>query len=362
MRKLLSIASSLLLFQCVIAQNMHQGPFYFPVLYKGEVRSNLMGGLATGTDYLGYGTIGVGLDTEKAKMWKGGSFYIEGATTHGGCPSKDYVGDAQVVSNIEAGNHIYLQRLHFAQEVGHFFTKIGLLDLNDDFAICESATLFHNSSFGIHSVISYNFDAPIFPVTGLGCMAGYAINDHWQVKAGIYDGGPIQFEDGNPYNVNWELNINKGYLVTTEVSFSYAHGKYSLNGYYHTAGERRGLSLSVDQNVLDTELHKLNLFLYFAHGDKRREKILDNNINAGLRLDGVFSPKMRDSMGLGCTSACFLDGYVETTLEFIYSYKIGSWFAIEPDIQYVINPLCGVFDKTYKNAFVAGLRFVIDLK
>lgn len=361
MRKFLSVIIVFFVFLSASAQKLQEGPFSFPIMYKGEVMSNLIGGIAAGSEYLGYGTIGVDFDTEKANFWKGGSFYVEGATTHGGSPSKDYIGDAQIASNIEAGNHVYLQRLHFSQQLGKFYTKIGLLDLNDDFAICESAALFHNSSFGIHSVISYNFSAPIFPVTGLGLMARYDINSHWNVKAGIYDGGPIQFEDGNPYNVNWELNINKGYLVTTEVQYTYSRGTYSLNGYYHTAFQRRGLSISVDQNILETDFHRLNGFLYVALGDRGTEKILHHNANAGLRLDGVFSRKMRDNIGIGCALACFKEGYAETAIELIYSYKVGSWFYIEPDLQYIINPPCDNPRVSHINAFVAGLRFVIDL-
>lgn len=350
------------IFPCkVLSQKLHVGPVSFPVSYKSEVMSNLMGGIAQGTEYLGYGTIGVGFDTEKAKLWEGGFFYIEGATTHGGSPSIDYIGDVQVASNIEAGNHVYLQKLHFHQQVGDFYTKIGLLDYNDDFAICGSAKLFHNNSFGVHSVLSYNFNLPSFPVTGLGFIVGYDINEHWNVQAGIYDGGPIPFELDNPYNVNWQLDINKGYLVTSEVQFKYLRGCYNVCAYYHTGEESSGFSLSVDQNILETDMHKLNGFLYTAVAAPWKEKILNFNVNSGLRLDGVFSRRMRDSAGIGCAVSCFLDGLVETAIELVYTYRVGSWLSIEPDLQYIINPSGDILNNRTANALVTSLRLVINL-
>ena len=47
----------------------------------------------------------------------------------------------------------------------------------------------------------------------------------------------------------------------------------------------------------------------------------------------------------------------ETTLELTYSDKLTPWLAIQPDVQYVVNP--GT-DKALDNALVFGARMIVD--
>jgi len=334
-----------------------ESPFYLPVVYKGEVVSNLCGGYATGTECLGYGTIGLGFDTEKAKFWKGGTFYVEGATTHGGSPSADYIGDAQIASNIEAGNHIYLQQLYYRQEIGDFYLSLGLLDMNSNFCVCCNSVYFHNSSFGTHSVLSYNMPAPIFPVTALGFYAGWDISDRWNVQLGIYDGNPEGFDD-NPFNVYWsELGVG-GFLTTSEVTYRTDLGEYTINGYYHTGLYKVGGSLSLCQTLFRNDRHDFNAFFYGALSE-RHNNILHSNLNMGLVLKGVFSKKSKDLLGLGIATSFFVNRYTESAIELLYTHRPFSWLSLEPDLQYIINPLGEA--KSLDNAFVARLRVVIEL-
>ncbi|HEX3009230.1 MAG TPA: carbohydrate porin, partial [Bacteroidales bacterium] len=93
-------------------------PLNFEASYIGESFNNLSGGIKRGSTYEGMANLRISFDTDKARLWKGGQFYIHAANTHGGTPSCDLVGDFQVASNIEAGNHTYIQEFWFKQTVG----------------------------------------------------------------------------------------------------------------------------------------------------------------------------------------------------------------------------------------------------
>ena len=65
------------------------------LIYKGEVFSNLRGGLNThkATEYRGNIDLSLSLDTEALRLWKGGGFFIYGQNGHGNGITERHVGD-----------------------------------------------------------------------------------------------------------------------------------------------------------------------------------------------------------------------------------------------------------------------------
>lgn len=159
-----------------------KSPFGFEASYIGDVVNNFSGGIKKGGSYLGMANIKLSFETEKARWWKGGKFFIHGANTHGGEPSRDFIGDFQGVSNIEAGNLTYLHELWYKQTIGKFIFTLGLQDLNAEFMTSEYAGHFINSSFGVHSTIADNVPTPIFPLTAFGLQFQYQISDKITAK------------------------------------------------------------------------------------------------------------------------------------------------------------------------------------
>ena len=102
--------------------------FTFEASYIGDNINNLSGGIKRGSSYLGMANLRVLFDTQNAGLWKGGSFYLNAANTHGATPSADMLGDVQVVSNIDAGDHTYVQELGFKQTIGRVELIAGLQD------------------------------------------------------------------------------------------------------------------------------------------------------------------------------------------------------------------------------------------
>jgi porin len=106
-------------------------------------------------------------------------------------------------------------------------------------------------------------------------------------------------------------------------------------------------------------------------------------IEAGLNWKGVFKGRDNDTLGLGVSyvgispaAQAFSSDVIaftgkgtryagsETVIEATYAYKANDWFALQPDLQYVINPNGGIptpsNPRPLKNALVAGVRATIS--
>ena len=355
---------SLLLFAVLflgINKAYSQERLNFNAEYTGDFLYNV-GGLENGGGYLGYAKIGMG-----AELWKGASLYVGGGTTHGITPSEMFIGDYQVVNNIEAGNHAFMEYFSLQQYFGKFSIKVGLQDMNENFAAIDAAGEYLNSSFGIHPAISTNMSVAIFPLTGLGAELHYDINDNWHVQVAVYDGEIPSFEDDNPYNLNWRLNKDEGALFIGEGQYIRDNGTYQLGAFYHTAEKKYGFYVNAEQEVWNNETRSLKPFVQasFANGISATQKLGNLTtqnylyLAAGLNLEGVFSKKSLDMAGLAFTSVFLSDKKAETAIELFYQYQITDNLLIKPDVQYVVNP--AGLDIPVDNALVGTLRFMIGL-
>lgn len=347
-------------------QAQKKSPFNFEASYIGDVVSNLSGGIKTGTTYLGLANLKAGFNTETAGWWKGGDAFVNIGNTHGGEPSRFLVGDFQGVSNIEAGNLTFLYELWYRQNFGNVRMTFGLQDLNADFATSENGTLFTNSSFGIHSSIADNVALPIFPLTALGANICWNISDTFLWEAAVFDGTPDDFET-NPYNMEWKLSKNQGFLAVTEfqIKKSFIKGKsgsYKLGVYYHqhndtidTEQKNGGFYFVGDQQINN----KLSVFSQIGLSPKRMNK---NNryYSIGLNYKGLINKRPEDQFGMAVAYAA-IDGNSigsETVVELTYKIEINENIYVRPDIQYIIHP-AGTANKL-DNALVGFIRFGVD--
>lgn len=333
----------------LLAQN---NSLNFNAEYTGDFLYNV-GGLKNGGGYLGYAKIGMGAD-----LWQGASLYVGGGTTHGIVPTEMFIGDYQVANNIEAGNYAFMEHLSLQQSLGKFSFKIGLQDMNENFASLDAAGEYVNSSFGIHPALSSNMSVAIFPLTGLGAEFHYDINDNWHIQAAVYDGEIPSFED-NQYNLNWNVNKNEGALFIAETQYIMDNGTYELGAFYHTAEKKYGAYVNFEQEVWSNGTRNLKPFaqVSFANGEMKCDNYL--HLAAGLNLEAVFSKESNDMMGLAFTSVILTDKKAETAIELFYQYQVSDNFIIKPDVQYIINP--AGMDFTVDNALVGMLRFAIAL-
>jgi len=345
-------------------------PFYIEGSYIGDLVSNLNGGIKSGTTYLGLANLKAGVNTQAVGWWKGGEFRINAANSHGGTPSESFVGDFQGVSNIEAGNLTFMYELWYKQTVGNLSLTVGLQDLNSNFAITDNGALFTNSSFGIHPSIADNIPSPIFPLTALGAMLQYYYKDKLIWQAAIFDGTPDDFEN-NPYNTNWKISDNDGYLTVTEIQVLQSlirdkTGSYKFGAYYHqhcdsTSLEQKshGFYLVGDQMVYKTLYGGWSLFSQIGLSPKLENK---NNyyLSLGLNIKGICRKRPNDEAGIAIAYAGFGQGSTrnETAIELTYLASVNENIRIKPDLQYIIHP-AGT-ETTLPNALVGSLRIELD--
>jgi len=348
-------------------------PLTFETSYTGDWVHNLAGGIRQGNRYLGLANITLEICTEKAGLFRGGSLFVNAANTHGGEPSAELFGDFQVISNLEAGNLTYLHELWYRQELGNTALILGLQDLNSTFAESRAASLFLNSSFGIHSTIASNLPVPIFPLTALGIKIQHRIGDRMQFAAALFDGLPDDFST-NPNNLRWRLQKDDGYLAIAELTFripSETHaGTWKIGTYYHN---EHSVTL-IEEGISTTTGHPENHGFYLAGSQHLHTGIKGRSLSAfaqasvspqsknenhyylggGLCYSGLIAKRTYDHLGLAVAHAGFT-GKSETAIELTYKAVITENLFIQPDLQYVINP-CGT-GASLKNAVAGIFRF-----
>jgi porin len=323
--------------------------------YTADNVYNFNGGIESGYAYLGMAQFCLNFDTEKAGWWDGGTFYLHATSTHGDSPSADLIGDVQVASNIEAGNHTFFQEFWFRQELGPFEVIAGLQDLNVEYANTEYGGEYLNSSFGILPTISCNLPAPIFPLTALGASVKWSDNDKFTVMAALYEGCSTGFNE-NPHNIKWSLDSKDGLLAISEVQLPVTlpgdlGGTYKLGIYRYFPSSGNGntpaqQSKSIgyyflgDQSLYQLEGHNRALGVFTQLGiAPTKDNPVSFYIGAGFNYDGVFKQDGNDVLGLAIAHAHMgiikLD---ETTVELTYKCNVSNNIYLQPDFQYIVHP------------------------
>jgi porin len=344
-------------------------PFSYNVSYIGDVTSNFSGGMKKGTLYLGMANIKIGLETEPLGWWSGGQLSINLANTHGAMPSRDFIGDYQKVSSIEAGDHAYIQELWFKQTLSELQFIVGVQDVNVEFARNSSGSLFLNGSFGILPTISGNIPSSVFPLTSLGFTVVWFSSDHMTWRAALYDGLPTAFEH-NPYNIKWDLRQSEGIINLLEAE--YFLGKetmYKIGIYHHdhlfTSEQERqelvyehnvGVYGVTDVRIYTKEDHTSVVHLFAQAGFSSR--VINENYwygGLGVRVAGVFADPVKDEAGFAVAHAGMRSLNDETTIELTYWRHFSDHLYLQPDIQFIFHPAGAPM--RLQNSFVGTVRF-----
>ncbi len=344
-------------------------PLIFKASYLGDNVNNMAGGIKTGSCYLGMANLRLTLNMQEAGWWKGGMFHVNAANTQGASPSLELLGDVQVASNIEAGNHSYIQEFWLKQQFGRFEIVAGLQDLNVEFANSENAALFLNSSFGILPVISTNFSAPIFPLTTPGLTTKWQVTETIVLVNAMYDGSPTNF-DFNPYNVKWEFNSGDGLLLVSEfqkkIAVNQLSGTYKIGAYSHfhrgnkvipdsMQNQLFGFYFYADQKIWEQNQRNAGGFVQVGYSPSA-DSFNKYYLGAGVNCTGFFSRKGKDVAGVAVAHAHFTgETKNETVVELTYRYQVTKNLFVQPDMQYIVHPAGTV--EMLENALAANFRF-----
>ncbi len=355
--------------------------YRFDVVYTGDVLSNVTGGVQEDTRYLDNLDLVLEVDAEQALGWDNTTFMVYGLYNNGNRFSEDVVGDAHVVSNIETGVRAF--RL-YEFWVDHRFAddraslRFGLYDLNSEFDAMETSGLFLNSAHGIGSDFGQTGEhgPSIFPLTSLALRGEYDFGNNWLVRAAVLDGVPG--DPDHPKRTTIKLGDGDGALLVGEINYQLPATRMALGAWRYTArfedlvsGEQRngnaGFYAFIDGRVYSESADPeqgLNLFLRAGQANDDFN-VFQSYIGAGGVYRGLFPSRPEDELGLALAMANSGSAYRslepanshELSIELTYRAQVHPNIALQPEVQYVINP---GLRPDLDNALVVGLRFELS--
>ncbi len=325
-----------------------------PILnYTADLVANTCGGIKAGVAYQGYAEAGLEINP-----WKNGKFNFTIASTHGGEPSTNLVGDWQVFDNLEAGNHIFALNAWYSHDIGKFNILVGLQDANDSYSTCDASGNLINTSFGGNQVLLSGGYVPTMPCNGLGLNLTWKASDVFSWQAGIFDGGVIDLDDGNRFNLKHKLSRSKGYAIITEGQFTPTDALVLKAGaYYHTGLENNGYYASLENLFPLQGKRSINTFITGGSAPCANDAVRAS-ITCGATLNSLFSKSGADALSAGLSTIHFDHFKWETAVELNYRYQLNDHFYASPDVQWILNPMVG---ENAKNALVAMLRIGFEL-
>ncbi len=332
----------------------------FDFFYTGEFTRNLDAGLVnaqTRTIYQDNLGLTVTLDTGKAGLWPGGTFFLYAIRNHGGNPSSAVIGDLQGASNIEAPDQFLVYEAWFEQQLasGRLSLLFGLYDLNSEFYVSEYGSLFLNSSFGIGPELATSVSASIFPRPGLGARLRVNPLSRWYVQAALLDGDPQ----------TRSLSTTEGKMLAVESGVILAHGDYKAGYWRHSAdkhfngrlfGHDYGLYAVADQLIFTlSDGGSIAAFAQAGWAPAARNQVW-RYLGGGLHIRGILPRRQQDDVGMAIASASTHQA-TETVLEVTYRATVTSWLAIQPSVQWIRHP---GGERAAGSIRVALLRFEIS--
>jgi porin len=358
-----------------------------------EVLGNVSGGVKRGAAYDGLTTATLGLDTQKAFGWEGGTFNVSGLYIHGRSLSADNLLNLQTASGIEADRSLRLWELWYQQAVldGRLDVKLGQQSLDQEFMVSQYAGLFVNTMFGWPMLPSANLPSggPAYPLSAPGIRLRAKPTDALTVLAGVFNDNPAGPGDGDPQQRNGSgtnFRISDAPLAIFEIQYAtpsagdmdYGTGAAGLPGVYklgfwYDAGrfddqrfDAAGLSLADPAGTGIPRRHQGDYSLYavmdqllwrpsaessqglgvFARAMGTPEddrNLIDFSLNAGLTLKAPLPGRDNDTLGIGggYTRVSAAAGGLDRDTGFYTGTPVpvrGSETYIEVTYQYQVNP------------------------
>lgn len=392
---------------------------------QSEVWGDLAGGRKQGAVYDGLTIASAMLNLDTITGWTGAWVYASAFNVHGRGPSGNLVGNMQLVSNIEATRDTKLYDLWFDQQLwdGKLDIRLGQEGANDEMMVSQYAGLFLNSSFGFPGLPAADLPSggPNYPMATPFARVKWQASDAVTLVGAVFNGDPAPPGTGDPQLRDaggTAFRLDDHTLGFGELWYTVGQGKGELPGIYKL-GAWYSSSPAADQRFDTTGvplaspisngrplMHEGGYAIYgivdqmvwrppgacddcgiglFGQimGAPSRFNLSDSFIEGGLSWKGAIKGRDQDTLGLGVSyvgigaaAQGFSNDVIaytgtgtrfagnETVIEATYAYKPTIWFAVQPDLQYVINPNAGIPTASapapLRNALVAGVRATIS--
>lgn len=360
------------------------------IVYKLDVISNRSGGKGIGTRVLDNLDVKFNLDGEKLFNSKGTSAKIYFLHNNGGAPGAAMVGDSEGIDNIEVTTptgrlyEAWIQQNSMEDQLSFL---AGLHDLNSEFYVTDTSGIFLRPTFGIGTDMgqSGRNGPSIFPVTSACVRVKVQPSPKYFIQVAAFDGVPG--DPNNPRGTHIDLRRGDGDLLVGETDYMLGekstNGKIGIGAWKYTRKVDDLVDVDASGNPIKRRsdgmyvLGERQIYQVSGHDDQglkifARYGIANGDVvqfdyawSAGVVYTGLVPGRDKGQLGLGVEGAHTSNKYrkavgsadaSETAYELTYSDNLTPWLAIQPDIQYIVNPSA---DPALKNAMVVGTRLTI---
>lgn len=343
-------------------------------VYYGEVFTNARGGKATreATQYLGLLNLDIRLDLNSSHTSIPGQLYFLLQNAHGRGLTEDFIGDTQVISNIDSfRNGMWIGEYWWEKSwLDDLITlRLGKQDLNTEFQRIDSAEHFVQSTFGLSPSTAF----PTYPDQAAGAVLLIKLSDNLLGKFGVWN--------AFVRNRNWGFTNNNSFLIISELEYQYTLTEGKLPGIiawgalYESEGNLdnefvpavREYYIQMEQSLyrdgsdnrkLPRDLKVFGGYYPRFPGNQPIADSIGDSAVAGITYTGLLPGRELDILGVGMAwSELFRGGTnQETAIEIFYRAIWSTRLSLQPDIQYISSP-SGI----YRDAIAAGIRMELRL-
>ena len=365
------------------------------LVYTGEVWGTVHGGLRRRARYLDNVDLVLSADLERLIGWTGASAAVAGLGNAGGSPTDD-VGDAIRVSNVDAPDTWKLYEAWVEQRLGadRVSLRLGLQNLNAEFYVNDVSAMFVHSTLGMgHDFAQSGKNGPsIFPVTSAAARLRVRPTRASYAQVAVLDGVPG--DPRKPHGTQIAWRGEDGLLVVGEAGWAQASPpapgtKVAAGAWGYTtrlatiesvvAGRRdeergsHGVYALAERAVFAERLDPAQGLAAFVRGGWADPELnpFGGFVAAGAVYTGLVPTRDVDRLGLAAATAfggrdlrrasraagvplAAAESFVEVT----YRLELTPWLAVQPDVQYVIDPS---LSRTVPDALAVALRFRVLL-
>ncbi|HBH18320.1 MAG TPA: hypothetical protein DDX14_05185, partial [Cyanobacteria bacterium UBA9579] len=162
----------------------------YNILYYNDNFKKGYGGLnhQSGVRYHGLVDMSASLDTKKAGLWPGGTFFVQAMSKHGHTLTKNILGDLQYYDNTDLPRTNLLSQYWYEQRLidNRLKIKLGKQNACYDFVMLPSGL----SMMHVSQLLMPTIPIPAFANPGLGAVVTVNPTDNITFKAGMFDGKP----------------------------------------------------------------------------------------------------------------------------------------------------------------------------
>lgn len=349
---------------------------HISISYVNDLLGNPIGGERQGFANAGSLGVDLSLDFEKMACVRGLSFFSSFVYRSGNNLSSEYINNQFPVSQVFGGETYHLNELYLQEAYEDLFTlKAGRLCGGNDFLASPFYCKYVSNAFCGNPIgIFFNVPFTAYPHSTWGAYLSFKPHPSFLMRGAIYNAN--SYISKNKYHgANFTFHSTQGALLMAELVYLFNHlswglpGNYKVGGYYTT-----GTSLKFTQ-----ETQKGNYGYYFLFDQMLYQKEADQGLTYFLAL--LFAPKNRNRFPFFLSSGLIYQGIgsrsldsiscgvaygsyssdlrhvqkiacstrttspfgnrpqtSETVLEVNYWFQVNKWFALTPDMQYIINP------------------------